>query len=91
MTVLSTGKIQKRSLVSLAAGLVMVAAVGSTVMAGPEDNSLRIFVNDRPETSYIANGSITGTGQAMFNALHCSLLNVTDNFELVPSLAVVQI
>ena len=66
--------------------LITVLSLGTGVFA-QEGSSLRIFVNDRPETSYIADGSITGTGEAMFNALHCQMTRLDENFNLTSDLA----
>lgn len=77
--------ISKRlSLYVLLIGVLVI--IGSSVTLAQDESSLRIFVNDRPETSYIAHGSITGTGEAMFNAIHCQLLQLDENFNFVPNL-----
>ncbi|MBK9123635.1 MAG: ABC transporter substrate-binding protein [Chloroflexi bacterium] len=52
-----------------------------------EGTSIRVFANDRPDPTFIAHGAITGTNEALFNALHCSLVNLDENYSIQPDLA----
>lgn len=64
---------------------VALSDVGSTLAQG--GTSISVYTNDRPETFFMAHGPITGDGETISNALHCSLLNMNEKFELLPDLA----
>ncbi|MCC6804197.1 MAG: ABC transporter substrate-binding protein [Anaerolineae bacterium] len=78
--------IYRRKTLFAVLALITVLSLGTGIYA-QEGSSLRMFVNDRPETSYIAHGAITGTGEALFNALHCQLTRLDENFNLTSDLA----
>lgn len=64
--------------------LMAVLTGGASAQDG---TSIRIFTNDRADPTYIAHGAITGTNEALFNALHCSLVNLDENYMIQPDLA----
>jgi peptide/nickel transport system substrate-binding protein len=65
-------------------GSMAVMTFGASAQEG---SSIRVFTNDRADPTYIAHGAITGTNEALFNALHCSLVNLDQNYMIQPDLA----
>lgn len=68
--------------------LLVAALLALTLGVSAQDGtSIRLFTNDRADPTYIAHGAITGTNEALFNALHCSLVNLDENYAIQPDLA----
>ena len=50
-------------------------------------SSVRVFTASQPASSFLAHSANTGDAQAIFEAMHCRLLNLTSDFALAPDLA----
>jgi ABC-type transport system substrate-binding protein len=67
---------------------VWIAAIGVTLLGlASAQSSVRVFTASQPAASFLAHSANTGDAQAIFEAMHCRLLDLTSDFDLAHDLA----
>ena len=67
--------------------LSVALCVALTASLAAAQSSVRVFTASQPASSFLAHSANTGDAQAIFEALHCRMLALTNEFDLVPELA----